>query len=85
MAGKRKVHTSAFKARVAMDAVQGDRTVNKLAGQFDVHTTLIHTWKMRRLAAAEGPTLSPRFRPVDLTEGPGALPRWRPGAISRPA
>ncbi len=37
MAGKRKAHTPPFKAEVALAAVRGDRTVNELAGQSDVH------------------------------------------------
>ena len=53
MAGKRKVHTAAFKARVALAALKGDRTVNELAGQFDVHPTLIHGWKKQLLAGAD--------------------------------
>ena len=32
MAGKRKVHTPAFKAQVALAAHRGDRTVNELGG-----------------------------------------------------
>src|SRR2546421_154093 len=32
MAGKRKVHTAAFKAQVALAVLRGDRTVNELAG-----------------------------------------------------
>ena len=59
MAGKRKVHTAAFKARVALAALKGDRTVNELAGQFDVHPTLIHGWKKRLLTGAEGLCGSP--------------------------
>lgn len=54
MAGKRKVHTAAFKAQVALAALKGDRTVNELAGQFEVHPTLIHGWKKQLLAGAEG-------------------------------
>jgi putative transposase len=53
MAGKRKVHTPAFKARATLAALKGDRTVNELAGQFDVHPTLIHAWKKQLLAGAE--------------------------------
>ena len=53
MAGKRKVHTPPFKARVALAALKGDRTVNELAGQFDVHPTLIHAWKKQLLTGAE--------------------------------
>ena len=53
MAGKRKQHTAAFKAQVALAALKGDRTVNELAGQFGVHPTLIHAWKKQLLAGAE--------------------------------
>ena len=54
MAGKRKVHTAAFKAQVALAALKGDRTVNELAGQFEVHPTLIHGWKKQLLTGVEG-------------------------------
>jgi putative transposase len=53
MAGKRKQHTAAFKAQVALAALKGDRTVNELASQFTVHPTLIHGWKKQLLTGAE--------------------------------
>lgn len=53
MAVKRKTHTAAFKAQVALAAVKGDRTVNELAAHFGVHPTLIHGWKKQLLAGAE--------------------------------
>jgi transposase-like protein len=53
MAGKRKQHTAAFKAQVALAALKGDKTVNELAGQFGVHPTLIHGWKQQLLAGAD--------------------------------
>jgi putative transposase len=53
MAGKRKQHTAAFKALVALAALKADRTVNDLAGHFGVHPTLIHTWKKELLASAD--------------------------------
>lgn len=53
MAGKRKNHTPAFKAQVALAALKGDRTVNELAGQYGVHPTLIHAWKKLLLQGAE--------------------------------
>jgi transposase-like protein len=49
---KRKSHTAAFKAQVALAAVKGDRTVNEVAAQFGVHPTLIHDWKKKLLAGA---------------------------------
>ncbi len=53
MARKRKNHTPAFKAQVALAALKGYRTVNELAGHFGVHPTLIHAWKKQLLAGAE--------------------------------
>src|ERR1700740_2936022 len=53
MPGKRKQHTAAFKAQVALAALKGDKTVNELAGQFGVHPTLIHGWKKQLLAGAD--------------------------------
>jgi|SRR5580693_1572468 transposase-like protein len=53
MPGKRKSHTAAFKAQVALAAVKNDRTVNELAGHFGVHPTLIHAWKKQLLQGAE--------------------------------
>ncbi len=53
MAGKRKVHTAAFKAQVALAALKGDRTANELAGHYGVHPTLIHAWKKQLLTGAE--------------------------------
>ena len=53
MAGKRKKHLAAFKARVALAAVRQDKTVNELASQFAIHSTLIHGWKKQLLAGAE--------------------------------
>jgi transposase len=51
---KRKQHTAAFKAQVALAALKGDKTVNEVAAQFGVHPTLIHDWKKRLLAGAAG-------------------------------
>ncbi len=41
----RRNHTPAFKAKVALAAVKGDRTLAQLAEQFDVHPNQITGWK----------------------------------------
>ncbi len=41
----RRNHTLAFKAKVALAAVKGERTLAQLAEQFDVHSNQITTWK----------------------------------------
>jgi transposase-like protein len=53
MGTKRKSHSAAFKAQVALAAVKGDRTINELASHYGVHPTLIHAWKKQLLAGAE--------------------------------
>src|ERR1700678_4266565 len=53
MKGKRKMHEASFKAKVALAAVKGDRTVNELASQFVVHPTMIHGWKKQLLDGVE--------------------------------
>jgi transposase len=52
MAGKKKVHTAAFKAQMALAAVKEDKTVNELASQNGVHPTMIYGWKKVLLAGA---------------------------------
>jgi transposase len=41
----RRNHTPAFKAKVALAALKGDRTIAQLAEQFDIHANQIMTWK----------------------------------------
>jgi transposase-like protein len=48
----RRNHTPACKAKVALAAVQGDRTLSQLAEQFDVHPDQITAWR----AQLEGST-----------------------------
>ena len=41
----RRNHTPAFKAKVALAAIKGDRTLAQLSEQFDVHANQITSWK----------------------------------------
>jgi transposase len=41
----RRNDTPAFKAKVALAAIKGDRTLAQLAEQFDVHPNQITSWK----------------------------------------
>jgi transposase-like protein len=41
----RRNHTPAFKAKAALAAIKGDRTLAQLAEQFDVHPNQITSWK----------------------------------------
>ena len=49
----RRNHSPAFKAKVALAAVRGDRTLAELVKQFDVHPNQIQDWKKQLLAKAD--------------------------------
>ena len=53
MAKKRRPHSSAFKAKVALAAVRGLKTMSELASDFEVHPQMIAQWKKKLLSQAE--------------------------------
>ena len=50
----RRNHTPAFKAKVALAALKGEKTLAELAQQFDVHPNQITTWRSQLLEGAAG-------------------------------
>jgi putative transposase len=53
MTGKRKRHSAAFKARVALEAAKQDRTLAELARAYQVHPVQISQWKRQPLDGVE--------------------------------
>ena len=41
----RRNHSPAFKAKVAIAAIKGERTIAQISEQFDVHPNQVTTWK----------------------------------------
>ena len=52
MGGKRRKFSGAFKAKVALAAVRGDKTTAELAAKFGVHGNQVSAWKKQLLAGA---------------------------------
>ena len=50
----RRNHSPAFKAKVALAAIKGERTLAELAQQFDVHPNQITQWRAQLLEGASG-------------------------------
>lgn len=45
----RKQHSAAFKSRVAIEAIRGNRTISELSSEYGVHPTVISRWKKQAL------------------------------------
>jgi len=53
MSGKiKKNHSDEFKAKVAMSAIKGDKTINELCQEFGVVSSQIYKWKDRLIENA---------------------------------
>jgi transposase len=50
----RRTHTPGFKAKVALAAIKGEKTLADLAQQYDVHPNQITSWKAQLLEGAAG-------------------------------
>ena len=50
----RRNHTPAFKAKVALAAIKGEKTLAELSQLFDVHPNQVMTWRAQLLDGAAG-------------------------------
>lgn len=47
MKAKRRRHDPAFKARVGLEALKGEKTAQQIAKEYDVHPVQVSEWKVR--------------------------------------
>jgi transposase-like protein len=65
---QRQHHGGAFKARVAVEAIAGHKTVNEIAGAYEIHPSQVAKWKAEALARlpevlSDGRSLPTAVRP----------------------
>jgi transposase len=48
---KRKRYSKDFKGRVALEAIKGQKTANELASEYEIHASVVNTWKKQALEA----------------------------------
>ena len=72
MARKRRGFSNAFKAKVALAAIRGDRTTAQLAKEFKVHTSQVSSWKAKLLADAAELFVDGRSRKARALDEPSA-------------
>jgi transposase-like protein len=54
MKAKRRRHDPEFKARVAIEAIKGVKTIQQIAKDYDVHPVQVSEWKKTMVAGAAG-------------------------------
>lgn len=74
----RRPHSPAFKAKVALAVIKGDKTLAELAQQYDVHANQITTWRAQLLDGAAGVGAGRAAAP-DCGAGRRLVARRRPG------
>lgn len=63
MKTQRKRHSAEFKAKVALEAIKGQNTINEIAAKYQVHPNLVTQWKKLALAALPQVFSDPSRRP----------------------
>ena len=49
MKAKRKRHEPEFKARVALEALKGEKTIQQIAKEYEIHPVQVSDWKKARM------------------------------------
>jgi len=75
MSNKRRKFKADFKAKVALEAIKGERTISELAARYEIHPTMINTWKKALLDGASG--VFEKGKKSPSSQGPGEEELYR--------
>ena len=50
----RRKHSAEFKARVALEAIKGIKTIQEIAKEYEIHPVQVSEWKKKMLEGASG-------------------------------
>ncbi len=59
---QRKHHSAEFKAKIALEAIRGQWTINQIAAEYSVHPNLITQWKRQALESLPQIFAGPRLK-----------------------
>ena len=62
MQKKRREHSAEFKFRVALEAAKESQTISELASKYEVHPTLVRSWKRQLMGEGAGVFRQPSKR-----------------------
>ncbi len=54
MVKKRRRHSAVYKFRIALEAIEGSKTISQLSSEHEIHPNMIRAWK--RLLTDDGPS-----------------------------
>ncbi len=54
MKAKRRRHDPEFKARVALEAIKGIKTIQEISKEYEIHPVQVSEWKKKMLEGAAG-------------------------------
>lgn len=50
MSKRRKTYSAAEKAKIALEAIKGEKTIAQICAQYEIHATQVNTWKKQLIA-----------------------------------
>ena len=68
MTKQRKNYSAEFKAKVAIAAIKGDKTVNEIASTYGVHPNQVTTWKKQALSTIPDAFSSRQLRQAEADQ-----------------